>query len=335
MEKALLVGTGGFGRTWWSGLARLADRIEVVAVVEPDERERASAGSFFNLPADRRLRPGDDDWAALDATVVIDSSPPWYHLEHAVAAFAAGCDLLVAKPLAPTAAGGIALMRAAESAGRSVAVAQQMRYFPNLLALRDAVRQQLVGPPVAARIRMALDGRGWTPGMQWRLTMDHPLLREAGIHHFDLMRWCLDTEFDDIAVVTWSPPASPFSGDASAAGVLRGANGVAVSYDATFAPGDEPAIRFDSGWSVVCRDGVLTVADGGLTLTDPLSGQVTTLVAPTADPVSLDELNAALLEDWLRARADGGEPAFSGADNLLSLGLMDRAMRWSAREQAK
>jgi predicted dehydrogenase len=329
MERVLLVGTGGFGRCWWPALTQDGQRLEVVGVVEPDDAEREDAAAFFGVAAGRRLRPDLGDWSALGATVVIDSSPPWHHRENATRAYDAGLDLIVAKPLAPTLADAEAIMAAARHRRRSVAVAQQMRYFPCFLALRDALRASILGAPLAVRVRMSLDGRGWVPGMEWRLRMPHPLLLEAGIHHFDLLRWCLDTEIAEVAAVSWNPMWSPFHGDATVSAVLWTTGGVAIAYDATFAPGDAPAVRFDSGWEVICERGVLTVSDGGLFV----DGRPTE-VQPTAEPVPLEALNATLLEVWLAARRAGTDAPFNGEDNLRSMAVVERAVASVERRRA-
>jgi predicted dehydrogenase len=183
-----------------------------------------------------------------------------------------------------------------------------------------------------ARIRMALDGRGWVPGMAWRLAMDHPLLLEAGIHHFDLMRFVFSTEFTDVSAVSWNPPWSPFAGDTTVCAVLHAEDGPVVTYDATFAPvsGAEP-VRFDSGWEVVCSGGTLTVHDGGLYLDGALIGG-----APAAEPTSLEELNRALLADWRRTRIDDIESSISGRANLASLEMVAAAIdSCSGKEEAR
>jgi predicted dehydrogenase len=201
-----------------------------------------------------------------------------------------------------------------------------MRYFPCFLMLRDLLAGRAYGAVRAVEIRMALDGRGWRPGTEWRLPMAQPLLLEAAIHHFDLIRWCLGTEVDDVAAAAWNPPWSPFHGGATVAALLRTRGGVPVTYGATFAPAPgEAPVRFDSGWRVVCDEAVITVHDGGVYVDG-----VETPTRSTPDPVSLDALNLALFNVWLDARAEGVTVPFSGEDNLASMAILDRALRSAA-----
>jgi predicted dehydrogenase len=229
--------------------------------------------------------------------------------------------VLVAKPMAVDLPTATAMVELAGRHGVALAVAQQMRYFPCFLALREAVRSRRYGAVRAVRVRMALDGRGWTPGSEWRLAMADPLLLEAGIHHFDLVRWCLDTEVADVRAVSWNPSDSPFHGDASVSAVLRTREGAGVDYSASFAPREEPVVRFDSGWTVFCEGGLLTVRDGGLYVDG-----VPTEVGSTDAPASLEDLNALLLREWLDSRAEDVRPHFDGADNLKSLAVMQAAI---------
>ena len=326
MERVVLVGSGGFGRCWWPALTRMPDRFEVVGVVEPDPAARAAAGRHFDLAPDRLRAPGEFDWTAFGASLVIDSSPFPHHPAHLRRAVAAGLDVLVAKPMAPSLAEATEMVDRARAAGSRLAVAQQMRYFPCFLALRTLLATRVAGDPVAVRVRMALDGRGWEPGTDWRLRMRHPLLFEAAIHHFDLLRWVFGTEFTDVAALTWNPPWSPFTGDATAVVLMRGENGIGVDYSATFAPGAEPAVRFDSGWEVLCTDGTLTVRDGSVLLDNRVLH-----AAEAPDPVSLEELNTVVLREWATATLARAEPAFNGADNLHSLALVEAAARAADR----
>jgi predicted dehydrogenase len=321
VERALLCGAGGFGECWRRALETLGSDVEIVAVVEPDPATREEAGRVLGLPARRCLAPEEGDWSVLDATFVLDSSPPWFRVGIAHRALAAGLDALVAKPFGMSADEAHDVVAAASAAGRTVAVAQQMRYFPCFLELRRLIADGSWGNPLAVSVELAVDGLGWVPGTAWRVRMSQPLLFEASIHHFDLMRWCLGEEIQEVTAATWNPPGSPFAGDAAAGALLRTASGVPITYRATFAPRNERHVRFDSGWRVVCTEGVLEVVDGALVI-DGVARS-----APPASPVPLEELNRVLFREWLAARRDGSIPPFSGEDNLRSMSVLDACVR--------
>lgn len=318
-EGVVLIGAGGFGECWFPALERLSDRVRVVGVVEPVAEVRAAAGRRFGLTGDQLRSTAADGLDGLEARLVIDSSPFPNRRANVRAALAAGLDMLLAKPMAPTLADAEAVVAEAAAARRSVAVAQQMRYFPCFLTLREIVADKRYGSLRSARVRMALDGRGWEPGTEWRLALPHALLMEAGIHHLDLLRWVLG-DVDLCSAVEDNPPWSPFASGARVSARLR-ASGAEVDYAATFAPGPgEAAVRFDSGWRLEFDHATVVAEDGGV-LVDGAR-----LTGGTADPVSLEALNDTVLAAWLDARRAGAEPPFSGADNLASMRLLDGAI---------
>jgi predicted dehydrogenase len=329
-ERVILVGAGGFGETWWTALDSVRSRLEVAAVADPDPAARARAAARFGVSG-RHTATGltGDLIQAVQAEVVIDSAPPVYRRDHALTSLAHGVHVLAAKPLGRSWAEAAGIVAAA-GAGGSVSVAQQMRYFPCFTRLRQLLSESRYGPVLAVSVRMALDGRGWVPGMAWRLAMDHPLLLEAGIHHLDLLRWCLGTRLHVLGGVESNPPWSPFRTGAEASLLLRTAEGVPVRYDATFAPRAGCAtFRFDSGWEIDCADARLTVTDGAIYVDGAQLGP-----GPTPEPVSLDQLNRELLGDWLAAREEGRPAPFGGADNLSSMALLDQAVQAVERESA-
>jgi predicted dehydrogenase len=327
-DRAVLVGAGGFGETWWPALAAFRDRVDVVAIVDPDETARSRAAAHFAV-RHRASRLDGDLLAAVGATIVIDSSPPPHRAKNVVIGLAHGAHVLAAKPLGRSLAEASAIVGAAATAG-SLAVAQQMRYFPCFTELRRIVTGREYGPLISASVRMALDGRGWVPGTAWRLRMDHPVLLEAGIHHFDLLRWCLGAELTVTGAVEWNPPWSPFRVGASVTTLLTTVAGAPVRYDATFAPHpDEALVRFDSGWEVICRDARITVVNGGVYVDGAQSGS-----GPTEEPVPLEDLNQLLFAEWLAARDAGEAPPFTGTDNLRSVTLLDHAIAAASRQGA-
>ncbi|TWV57417.1 Gfo/Idh/MocA family oxidoreductase [Streptomyces misionensis] len=324
--NTVLVGVGGFGRTWWPSLTAHSDRIHVVAVVDPDAQARDEAARHFRL-APHAVRDLLDAALLRDvgAELVVDSSPPPYRRAHALVSLAHGARLIAAKPLGWSLKSAEDIVRAGPTP-ESVTVVQQMRYFPCLRALRELLDEGRYGPVTSVSVEMALDSHGWAPGMEWRVGMDHPVFLEAAIHHLDLLRHCLGTELNVVGAAEWNPPWSPFPAGGAVAALLRTGDGVPVHYEATLAPRPGRAlVRFDSGWQVTCRDATLTVVDGGLFVDGEPTG-----VPATAAPVPLHDLNDRLLTDWLAA-LDAGRPApVNGRDNLVSMRLLDQVMRAAA-----
>jgi predicted dehydrogenase len=116
---------GVIGAGWWAAVNHLPvlkanEECEIVAVNRLGAAELAELQREFGVPR------GFEDYRAMLDEVPMDgvviSSPHVLHHEHAVAALAKGCHLLVEKPLTTTAADARDLMARADAAGRQVIV---------------------------------------------------------------------------------------------------------------------------------------------------------------------------------------------------------------------
>ena len=110
----------------------------------------------------------DSREAALDgADAAVVASPNAQHLDDLRAALAAGCHVLVEKPLAHDDAGLEALLGRAEAADLTVFVAVNQRFNPTVEAGRARLVDGLLGEPLWARLLCA----SYLP--HWRPQQDH------------------------------------------------------------------------------------------------------------------------------------------------------------------
>ena len=116
---------GIIGAGWWAAQNHLpalkANKdCEIVAVNRLGAAELAELQAKFDVPL------GFEDYRVMLQQVAMDgvviSSPHVLHYEHAVAALAKGCHLLVEKPLTTSAADARDLMARADAAGKQVIV---------------------------------------------------------------------------------------------------------------------------------------------------------------------------------------------------------------------
>ena len=116
---------GVIGAGWWAAVNHLPvlkanEACEVVAVNRIGAPELAELQRKFDIPA------GFEDYRAMLDEIPMDgvviSSPHVLHHEHAVAALAKGCHLLVEKPLTTTSADARDLIARADAAGKQVIV---------------------------------------------------------------------------------------------------------------------------------------------------------------------------------------------------------------------
>lgn len=178
-----VIGAGVIGRRHIEEI-RKAPGVHLHAVVDPDAAARAPAAeegiATFATPA------AMFETCRLDGVVI--ASPNALHVEHGLAAVAAGVPALVEKPVAGDVASGLRLVAAAEQAGVPLLVGHHRRHNPRIAAAKAAVDEGRLGRVVA------------THGFFWLLKPDTyfetPWRRSPGagpvlmnlIHEIDLLR---------------------------------------------------------------------------------------------------------------------------------------------------
>ncbi|TMG36167.1 MAG: Gfo/Idh/MocA family oxidoreductase [Chloroflexi bacterium] len=118
------------------GIARVA------ALVDPDPARTAALARHF--PSARTFaRPAEALAQTPDLTIV--ASPPGFHMEHSVAALAAGSHVLCEKPMAIRLDDAERMVTAARVAGRVLAVGMTRRLYPSLVEARALLARGALG----------------------------------------------------------------------------------------------------------------------------------------------------------------------------------------------
>lgn len=226
--RVAVVGLGDFGRRHARSFARHPDS-ELVAVVGRDaERTSAFAAELGSARAytdlERMLEVERPDAVAI-------ATPGALHLEMAVAALAAGCAVLLEKPVVPTIA-EIAPLRAAAEASRGFVVpAHVLRFAEPYREVERRIREGRIGA-----VRSFAFRRFRSTDHDARFPDVHPVYMTA-IHDIDLAVWFGARGFDHVSAVSSTAPgaAQPSTVTVTA----RTASGAAVSFSvAWLLPGD-------------------------------------------------------------------------------------------------
>ena len=198
-----ILGTGGIA----SRVARsidAADGAHVAGFVSRDPaRARTAAaehppavahGSLEGLLADPRVE------------AVYIATPNGQHAAQTADALAAGKHVLVEKPMALDEHEAEGMARAAEAAGRVLAVGFHLRFHPLHEQLRELVASGALGQPVLVH---AVFGSvaGLRRGM-WQLdpaVAGHGSLTGLGVHLFDLVPWLLGEPLTDVMALSDGP----------------------------------------------------------------------------------------------------------------------------------
>jgi len=138
-----VVGAGGIADAHLFSYQRLGERVRRVAVVDVDESRARRAVERFDF--------GDalTDLAGVLARNDVDAvsicTPPFLHVEQAVAALEAGKHVLCEKPVALTLAGLDAIAKAAEESGKIFSGVFQLRFGRGAQQLRALVDEGKFG----------------------------------------------------------------------------------------------------------------------------------------------------------------------------------------------
>lgn len=157
--RIALVGAGNRGQGYARWINDHPDRAVLVAVADPRTYQRGLVTA--TAPAPEAVRHFDD-WAELldgaDIDAVIIATQDLLHAEPAIAFARRGIPILLEKPMAPTEAECVEIVRAVEQAGVLFAVCHVLRYTPYTDLVKQVVDSGVLGELVDVQ---HLEPVGW------------------------------------------------------------------------------------------------------------------------------------------------------------------------------
>ena len=180
--RVALCGLGEIGQHHLAAIRSCPD-LELAAVCDLDEElARRSAGSAAVHTSVERMLASE----RLDAVDVC--LPHSLHQAVAEQALTAGCDVLLEKPFALDLEGCDAIVAAAASAGRRVAVSHNQLFYGPHRRLRELIAGGRIGEIQGIYARLWIGGRygGWRTDPE---TVGGGLLMDAGVHRIYCLRY--------------------------------------------------------------------------------------------------------------------------------------------------
>ena len=187
MLRVGVLGCGAIG-AWHARIVNEHPGATLAAVCDlrQDLAEAAAYGAEVYRDPDRLFAE-----AGLDAVII--ATPEGAHIDNAKAAAAAGCAMLVEKPVAIDPAGVDAIIDAAQAADVILMAGHVERFETGSAQLVDAVRQGVCG-----RLASLCARRQFAPGEAARFTGRSTTVRVLGVHDFDLVRWVHPAEVTSV-----------------------------------------------------------------------------------------------------------------------------------------
>jgi len=303
----------------YAGVLGHLDAADFVGITDEDAGRGAEAAEQFGV----RFFDSEGSLSEeVDALVVCSENKN--HGRDVIPALHAGVHVLCEKPISTTVEDARAMIQASENSGSQLRTAFPVRYLPSIVRARELVRGGALG-----RV-MAVNGtnHGQNPG-GWFLdpelagggaVMDHT------VHLADVLRWMLDVEVKSV----YAEVDSFFgAGDTDDAAILTlefeggsFADGAFATIDPSWSRGDGYPTWGDVTLRIAGTSGVLDV--------DPFAQPLRTFDHETGSAswsYMGEDMNALMLEDFLRGVAEDEPSGASGLDGLRTLEVVLAAYR--------
>ena len=147
--KAAVIGAGEMGRSHMGSLNEVPE-IELTAVVDPYEKAAVAAAEEFQIPQTYAQVSEMLERERPDYVVVV--SPPLYHAEQTIAAYAAGAHVLCEKPLCMSVAEAESMRDAARRSGKLFTMGLQLRQMHTYEAVRQFLALGKLGDVYHSRV---------------------------------------------------------------------------------------------------------------------------------------------------------------------------------------
>jgi predicted dehydrogenase len=193
--ELVMVGAGNRGYLAYGAFAeRNPEEARFVAVVEPDDARRARFASAHGIPAERQFRSWEDIAGRPPlAPALINATLERDHRASTLGLLAAGYEMLLEKPIAPTPRECLEIASAAESNGRLLQIAHVLRYAPFFVELREIVTSGRLGEVVSVDWRENLVywhfAHSYVRGNWGNTTRTSPMILTKCCHDLDLLVW--------------------------------------------------------------------------------------------------------------------------------------------------
>jgi predicted dehydrogenase len=156
--------------------------------------------------------------------------------------------------------------------------------------------------------------------------MDHPMLWEQSIHHYDLMRYIYGQEPILIQCQTWNPAWSMYDHDSNVAAIITFDGGMIVNYQGTWQSNwHQPHFE----WRTECAGGVISQKEqfGDLYYARHADDTLTRVELPEHEIWVSETIG--LFDAFVATVVDGAPLQCSGRDHLISLAMLEASIRSS------
>lgn len=320
MMRIIQIGAGGFGQSWLQ-IVKDYQGAELSAVVDIMPDHLAKAAQITGLPQERLFRQPEDAFRDIKADIALIVTPPPTHKALAAQALEAGLHVLMEKPMTHTYEEAVGLLDISRRYNKQVAVSQNYRWRPPVQTVKKLLNEGVIGSVgyVEYEFRKAMKFGGW------RDKYSEILLEDMAIHHFDIIRFLLEAEAEEILARSFRPSWSWFSGNPSASVAMQLEREIQVHYFGSWVSwGKETSWNGDI--RIVGDQGAIEMINDEVTLWTGDAPENAVCRVIEQIPANLGD-RASSLDDFVTAVQQARIPATPIQDNIRSFELTCAAIQ--------
>jgi predicted dehydrogenase len=320
--RFIQIGVGGFGKGW---VQRLTDNpsVELVALVDVNQTNLTAARKVGNYGKEICFSRLNEALKNIKADALVCVTPPEYHKQCVVPAMKAGLDVITEKPMSSNLPSCLSIMKTSRSTGQTCVVSQNYRYKPETWTLARLVESGRIGKIGQVKIDFYM---GHDFGGGFRHEMEHPLLIDMAIHHFDLVRFVTGLNALSVRGESWNPAWSNYKGDSSSSLVFEMENDARVVYNASWCAKGQFS-NWDGNWHIEGSKGTISYENGKISLYEVPKLYKVEKTKTVAAKGPKNTAQAFVLNDFICSVKDGRRPQTDVFDNIHSIAMVFAAVK--------
>lgn len=182
--RVLVVGCGHMGASHAKAYKKMSDKFEIVGLVA----RGAGSREKLNKELGGGIAEFSDYATALRETkpqAVCISTYPDTHAEYTLAAFAAGADVFLEKPIATTLQECEKVVAAARAGGRKLVIGYILQVHPSWMKFTEIARE--LGKPLVMRMNLNQQSHGANWHTHKQLMVSASPVVDCGVHYIEVM----------------------------------------------------------------------------------------------------------------------------------------------------
>lgn len=224
--KFVLVGFGNMGRDW-ANILKSHNDAQIVGVVDVIDKSLADAKRILKLDKNAVRKDIIGVLKHTKPDAVLDASPPFNHSYVTTIAIKMGFHVLGEKPIALSISDAEKIVKLSQKFKKIYMINQNYRWNPAVQALKKFILANNIGKIRSISINYA---QNFNFKDTFRYKIDHPLLVDMSVHHFDLVRSITNAKFLSVYCREFNTTKSKFKNGSSTIATFEMDNGIVFNY---------------------------------------------------------------------------------------------------------